>query len=265
LKWGVSMKVAADFRKEAREALQGKWKMAVLAALVAILLGATGNGFDIEFERTADSAVFGLEFGRTRIFTRGVGTADTAYIESFVTGAVLYLVIISLVLTVIYFLIGSIVMVGYAKYNLDLVDGEEGNIGTLFDYFPQWKTMAAAGFLQFVIVGLGFLLFIIPGIVLGLCYAMTPYILAEEPELKAWEAMKRSKELMNGNKWRFFCLGFSFIGWEILASLVPAIGQLFLLPYINASYGAFYRDITQHPVDMGEEQAAYLQETILGE
>ena len=141
------------------------------------------------------------------------------------------------------------------------VDGEEGNIGTLFDYFPQWKTMAAAGFLQFAIVGLGFLLFIIPGIVLGLCYAMTPYILAEEPELKAWEAMKRSKEMMNGNKWRFFCLGFSFIGWEILASLVPAIGQLFLMPYINASHAAFYRDVTR-PL-AGEEDTVFLQETIL--
>ena len=257
------MKVAADFRREAREALRGKWPIAVLVGLIATLLGATGKGFDIEIEKTATSADFGLNFAGTRIFSRGVATADSAYIESFMTGTVMYLVVIAIILMVVQFIIGNVVAIGYAKYNMDLVDGEEGKMGTLFDYFPQWKTMVLAGFLQILIVFAGMLLFIIPGIVLGLRYAMTSYILAENPDLGAWEAMKRSKELMDGNKYRFFCLGVSFLGWSILANLVPAIGQLFLMPYINASHAAFYRDVTR-PL-AGEEDTVFLQETILSE
>ena len=44
------MKLAADFRAQARQALRGKWPMAVLAGLLATLLGgATQNGPEIKF------------------------------------------------------------------------------------------------------------------------------------------------------------------------------------------------------------------------
>lgn len=246
LKWGVPMKVAADFRREAREALRGKWKMAVLAALVATLLGATGNGFEMKFEKTAASANVGLEFSGMRLYSAGISGADHPGMQSFLAGTVTYLVVIAIILAVAQFIIGSVVSIGYAKYHMDLMDGEEGKINTLFDYFPQWKTMVVAGFLQMLYILLWGLLFIIPGVVAAYRYAMTPYILAENPEMRAGEAIDRSKELMDGNKWRLFCLGFSFIGWSILANLVPVIGNLLLLPYTNTANAAFYRDITRY-------------------
>jgi len=255
------MKVAADFRREAREALRGKWPIAVLVGFLATILGATGNGFNVEFEKIADAGHVAVEFAGTTIYSASISSADTIGMQTFLAGTVTYLMVIAIVLAVVQFIIGNVVAIGYAKYNMDLVDGEEGKMGTLFDYFPQWKTMVLAGFLQMLIVFAGMLLFIIPGIVLGLRYAMTSYILAENPDLGAWEAMKRSKELMDGNKYRFFCLGVSFLGWSILANLVPAIGQLFLMPYINASHAAFYRDVTR-PL-AGEEDTVFLQETIL--
>jgi len=255
------MKVAADFRREAREALRGKWPIAVLVGFLATILGATGNGFNVEFEKIADAGHVAVEFAGTTIYSVSISSADTIGMQTFLAGTVTYLMVIAIVLAVVQFIIGNVVAIGYAKYNMDLVDGEEGKMGTLFDYFPQWKTMVLAGFLQMLIVFAGMLLFIIPGIVLGLRYAMTSYILAENPDLGAWEAMKRSKELMDGNKYRFFCLGVSFLGWSILANLVPAIGQLFLMPYINASHAAFYRDVTR-PL-AGEEDTVFLQETIL--
>ena len=262
-KWGVSMKLAADFRREAREALSGKWKMAILVALLATILGATGNGFNVEFEKIADAGYVAVEFAGTTIYSASISSADTIGIQNFIAGTVTYLMVIAIVLAVAQFIIGCIVAVGYAKYNLDLMDGEEGKAGTLFDYFPQWKTMVKAGLLQAVFVFLWMLLFIIPGIIAALRYSMTNYILAENPEMGAMEAIDRSKELMDGNKWRFFCLGFSFIGWHILAGCVPVIGGLLLLPYTSAANAAFYRDIVR-PL-AGEEHTVYLQETILNE
>jgi len=38
------MRLAADFRQEAREALRGKWPMAILIGLVAMLLGGSEKG-----------------------------------------------------------------------------------------------------------------------------------------------------------------------------------------------------------------------------
>ena len=72
---------------------------------------------------------------------------------------------------------------------------------------------------------------------------MTPYILYENPGMKAKEAIKASKALMKGNKWRLFCLEFSFIGWSLIAAITLGVGILFLRPYIEAAGAAFYRDI----------------------
>lgn len=107
-----------------------------------------------------------------------------------------------------------------------------------------WKTAAVAKLLQSVYVLLWSLLLIIPGIIATYSYAMTEFILAEHPDLTASEAIAQSKEMMSGNRWRLFCLHFSFIGWDILSSLTLGIGNLWLRPYKQAANAAFYREIS---------------------
>jgi uncharacterized membrane protein len=68
--------------------------------------------------------------------------------------------------------------------------------------------------------------------------------MADNPGMGANEAIAESKRLMNGNKWRLFCLCFSFIGWELLAVIFTlGIGMLWVVPYEEAAIAAFYRDI----------------------
>ena len=109
--------------------------------------------------------------------------------------------------------------------------------------------MAAARLLQSLYVLLWSLLLIIPGIIAGYSYAMTEYILAEHPELTAGEAIDCSKQMMSGNRWRLFCMQFSFIGWNLLSALTLGIGSLWVRPYQQAATAAFYREIS------GTEQA----------
>ena len=132
------------------------------------------------------------------------------------------------------------------KFNLDLVDRQkEAEIGTMFGYFQFWKSAACARLLKGVYVLLWSLLFIIPGIIAGYSYAMTSYILAENPELTSNEAIERSKQTMSGNRWRLFCVQISFIGWEILSALLTfGIGGLWITPYKQAATAAFYREIS---------------------
>ena len=90
-----------------------------------------------------------------------------------------------------------------------------------------------------------------------------------------------SRRIMNGNKWRLFCLDFSFIGWELLCSVplyaegflvlkyftgsealaislvllltIPlSIGFFFVRPYEEAAWATFYRDITAAPTEPDE-------------
>ena len=85
------------------------------------------------------------------------------------------------------------------------------------------------------------LLFIIPGIIKAYSYRMVPYILAQEPELSGREAINRSRQMMNGNKWKSFVLDLSFILWILLSVITLGIVAVFYVnPYIAATNAELY-------------------------
>ena len=62
--------------------------------------------------------------------------------------------------------------------------------------------------------------------------------------------------MMAGNRWRLFCLQFSFIGWDILCALTLGIGNLALRPYRHAAEAVFYRELCGGTVPEDEEYSA---------
>ena len=238
------MKYAADFRSIARNSLRGKWGVAVIAGLLASLLGAiASNGPEINLDFSEAGAEVVFEYAGQQIYTLGSGWSEG--LTAFLAGGVMYVLSAALIMAAAYFVLGSIMEIGYSKFNLDLVDRQkEPEIGTMFGYFPHWKTMAAAKLLQTLYIVLWTMLFIIPGFIASYSYAMTSYILAEHPQLTAREAIARSKEMMEGNRGRLFCLQLSFIGWGILSAFTFGIGNLWLTPYKQAATAAFYREVS---------------------
>ena len=121
---------------------------------------------------------------------------------------------------------------------------ESVDLENLFDGFRggRYTRVFCALFLVNLFTFLWTLLLIVPGIIKALSYALTPYILLDEPELTAKQAITRSCEIMQGRRWKLFGLYLSFIGWGILCLLTFGIGFLWLVPYMNASIAAFYED-----------------------
>ena len=148
-------------------------------------------------------------------------------------------------LTLARFLVGGAVQLGYAEILLKQQNDRKFTFSDLFSQFHRFGQGFAQSFLRELYTALWTLLFIIPGIVANYRYAMTPFIMADYPELTASEAIDRSKELMDGHKGELFMLHLSFIGWDILAALTLGIGHLVLNPYKNAAEAAFYRKL--HP------------------
>ena len=239
------MKIAEDFRRIARNVLTNKWFIAVAVGLVASILGGISGGGP-EFKVNIDGSNISMNFNVAGQTIKSIGTNGgvDSEVGAFILASLPIIIIASLFAAVIYFALGSFIGVGYAKFNLNLVDKKNAAFETLFEYFSHWKTTTIARLLRALYVFLWSLLFIIPGIVAGFSYAMTDYILAEDPELTADEAISQSKSIMMGNKWRFFCLQFSFIGWDVLATLAFGIGHLWLTPYKQAAYAAFYREVS---------------------
>ena len=87
------------------------------------------------------------------------------------------------------------------------------------------------------------LLLVIPGIIKSYSYAMTSFILKDEPEMKNNAAIEKSMAMMEGSKMKLFMLDLSFIGWAILCIFTLGIGLLFLQPYVAISRAAFYEDL----------------------
>ena len=85
------------------------------------------------------------------------------------------------------------------------------------------------------------LLFVIPGIIKSYEYSMVPYILAENPQISSERAFELSNKMTHGEKWKIFVLDLSFIGWRILGVLCCCVGEIFLQPYVEATYAELYQ------------------------
>ena len=217
---------SSELRAVARQNLEGTWAISVGAALVAAILGGsvTGMGSNVNFN---------------------INQETIRNLPPILWTVLLPLVSVAGLLSLAALILGGTVELGYAKFLLKQHDRKELQFSDLFSQFERFGTGFAQKFLRTLFIVLWSLLFIIPGIVKGLSYAMTPFILEEHPEMTASQAIKASMQLMDGHKMDLFILGLSFIGWSLLACLTMGIGFLFLNPYMNAAYAAFYRDISR--------------------
>ena len=131
----------------------------------------------------------------------------------------------------------------YASNRL-LVEGDNRAVGNLFrDSFGRWGRKVWGMFLMNFFISLWSLLLIIPGFIKYYAYALTPYILIDNPELSANQAINLSQKMMKGHKFDMFILHLSFIGWIFLSIFTFGIGLLWLLPYMMTAQAAFYQDV----------------------
>lgn len=141
-------------------------------------------------------------------------------------------------------ILGGPLTVGFAAVMLTLMRTGSTKIETLFDGFStDFVSRMLAHILYSIYIALWSLLFVIPGLVKSYSYAMTFYILRDNPGIGANEAITRSRQMMKGHKWQLFCLDFSFIGWILLSMLTCGILMLWVAPYMQAARTAFYESI----------------------
>ena len=117
------------------------------------------------------------------------------------------------------FLINPALNVGLATFSLAIVRGKEINIKHLFKGFQFLSKSVAVGLLYLLIIIIGIVLFIIPGIILSLIFSMSLYIFAEEPQITIGEALQKSSELTKGYRTKLFLLGLIYAGLVILSGV----------------------------------------------
>ncbi|MFA5745097.1 MAG: DUF975 family protein [Candidatus Paceibacterota bacterium] len=129
---------------------------------------------------------------------------------------------------------------GLAIFSLSISRNKEARMEQLFEGFKRFGKALLAYVLMVVFILLWALLLIIPGIIAALSYSLTFFILTDDKTISARDALKKSKKMMLGYKWKFFCLELRFIGWGLLSILTLGIGFLWLVPYMQVSVAKFY-------------------------
>lgn len=157
-------------------------------------------------------------------------------------------VIASLVLTAAF-------SIGLYLIYLDLSYNRETHVSRLFDGFRYWGKALWLMILIGVFTFLWSLLFYIPGIIKAISYSMSYYILAENPEMTAREALNESKTIMHGHKMEYFVLGLSFIPWILLVAITFGIAAIWVGPYMQLTITNFYNNIKRQKQITSEENA----------
>ncbi len=202
----------SELKLKAKELLMGKKKNAALVVFVmALITGVISSVLSAIFPETIDPST-GLK----------VSSPIASLIDSFVA---------------------IFLGLGMTSYFMKIARGEDPEIGELFSKGSIFPKALVSSIIAALIVCVGCIALIIPGIILGLAYSLVYYIYIDNPEVGITEVLTQSRTMMKGHKWEYFLLELSFIGWGILGVFTLGILYLWLAPYMGVTIALFYDNI----------------------
>lgn len=236
--------VASQIRASARESLSGKWGKAALLTLtygiivlvinfvcsIIPIVGALclfvistpiSYGFIVSFMKLKR----GEDVGYTDFLNNGFAGFSKVWA---VIGNTILKMILPVCLLVIFIILLMVSITGSIASGI--IAGSSAGI-------------AGFGFLAYISI-IGYIAALIYVIVKWYLYSLSFYILYDNPNMSGKEIVNMSESLMRGNRWKFFWLGLTFVGWSILAGFTFGIGMLWLTPYIMVAMICFYENLS---------------------
>lgn len=148
------------------------------------------------------------------------------------------------VYSVLVLVLGSVIAVGLASFSLSIIEGQI-DINKLKYGLSIVNKAFIFYVLYIVIVVLGFICLIIPGIIFSLMFSQIYYILCKDPEIGVIDAFKKSAAMMNGHKLQYFKLGLRYGFYFFLSVFTLFIWALWLFPQMYTSYALFHKKVSE--------------------
>jgi len=145
--------------------------------------------------------------------------------------------------------VGGPMTLGLCIFGLAYARNEEPTFEMIFDGFKQFETSCPLYIVRAIFVLLWSLLLIIPGIIAAMAYSQSFYLIVDDPSLGIMDALRKSKEMMDGHKMRYFGLCMRMFGWAILCLFTIGIGFFWLIPYSTVAFANFYDDLNPSPTE----------------
>ncbi len=164
-------------------------------------------------------------------------TTGVMVVGSLILGAVSFTFVGTLLLM-------GVIEFGICAYLLTVTRNNDSDFGRLLSGFNRFGDTCITGILKWLYTALWSMLFVIPGIIKTYSYAMTTFILHDNPGISANDAITKSRRMMDGHKFDLFILDLSFIGWYLLGALTFGILIIFYVePYHQVTRANFYEQL----------------------
>ena len=238
--------IPSELRKQAREALKGNWGKAILLFLAYFFFVVIMDSFEKIFFKSPSLTIsysiikcliivplaFGFGISFLNLKRHKVTTAFSFITEGFSrfgkVWTITLWVVVRMLLPICCFIMAIILI-------------------------AILMALQVKFWLVLIISIITYLACIVYAVARGLLYSLVYYIASDEPDLSSKEIVKKSEELMTGNRGNLFLLELSFIGWFFLGFLTLGIGIIWIAPYLQVSVVCFYDKLVGKDVEKVEE------------
>ena len=159
------------------------------------------------------------------------------------------MIILQILAAVYWLLVFSVVKYGGDLMYLRAIRNEKFEISEMFDGFKKnYINIILANLLTFAIIGLGFVLLIVPGIILACRLAFVSYLVMDK-NMEPVAAVEKSWEMTKGHGWQIFGMGLLVIPIVIGGLICFIVGIVFSIIWISTAFASMY-----HAVDLEENK-----------
>lgn len=213
-----------ELKTNAKEILKAKyWKAVLVAFIASALTGASSY--------TSAGGSNNDEIG-------DLFTSFSPQLIIAIVGIIAFSALIGIAISIF---LENPLLIGCYKFFINCKKGGENLNDIVMTFKNGYMNVVLTEFLRGLFTFLWSLLFVIPGIIKGYEYMLIPYLLADNPQMDREEAFAKSKEMMDGNKWKAFVLDLSFFGWGLLSACTCGILYIFYVgPYIHLTKAELY-------------------------
>lgn len=198
----------AELKRHAKDQLKGKWGLAVGSIIILFLI---------------------------------------QFVFNFISGFFEDNTVIFIIVTLLSLIVSSAMSVGICRFSLNYAYDDKQPV--LKDIFSGFKVILKAiglFFLLGIIVLVGTILLVIPGIIFSFMFSQSYFILADDNTKSIIQCLKESAAMMKGYKLKYFVISLSFLGWIILGLITLGIGLLWVIPYMNVTTASFYLKVKEN-------------------
>ena len=150
---------------------------------------------------------------------------------------------VSFLFSIVGWVVQMITSIGIIVLSLKFVDGKKPVLSDIYTHYPMLLNYFLGSLLYGAVTIIGFILLIVPGIIWGIKYQYTTYLIVDRG-MSPMDAFKMSGKITQGQKMKLFYLGLAYIGITILGILIVGIGLIISWPIIALSGAYVYRKLS---------------------